>query len=215
MMRRPYARFFFSVEGETEKWYLEKLQELINRNEMRSHNAVFKIKRCRPVSFAKGLAVLDDVKINHFFDYESVEEENGFRQILGDMDKAENLGKSVKYFPCYSNLSFELWIVLHKTDCRKNLADKKDYLPLINKVFGVKYQGIKEYKEEANFKNLLNSITLEDVKSAVSRAEKIMKDNNENKKAVQFRHRKYYQDNPATEVGTAVADILWRCGLYP
>lgn len=171
--------FFFSVEGETEKWYLEHLQKIINENKCRSHNAVFKIKTCLPVSFVKSHNFFCDTQICHFFDYESIEEEGKFKQILENMSQAEKLGKSVKYFSCYSNLTFELWIILHKIDCNTNLMDKKKYLFFINKAFKTNYQSLVEYKKERNFKNLVKSITLKDVRDAVSRAKKIMQNKSE------------------------------------
>ncbi|MCR5762360.1 MAG: RloB family protein [Treponema sp.] len=76
------------------------------------------------------------------------------------------MGKSIKYELGYSNIDFELWIILHKKDLFGSVGSKSQYLKNINQIFGTKYEGLKEYKEEKNFKQILSQITLEDAKVA-------------------------------------------------
>ena len=58
-------------------------------------------------------------------------------------------------------------MVLHKTGCMQLLADKTCYLSLINKAYGTKFQSLRDYKQEKNFKSLLNLLNLNDVYKAV------------------------------------------------
>ena len=66
--------FYFSVEGETEDWYLQWLSKSINI----SPQAKFKVSFDRkiekdPLSRAKGISVLGKTEIFHIFNRESEE----------------------------------------------------------------------------------------------------------------------------------------------
>ncbi len=79
----------------------------------------------------------------------------------------------IKYKLAYSNISFELWILLHKTNCFQSFISNKGYLKLINSNFNQNYSRLREYKKEDNFKRLLNNLNLDDVFQAIIRAKKI------------------------------------------
>ena len=70
--RKPTNKYYFSVEGETEQWYLKWLQDTINNTE----KAACKVSidcpvRKNPLKHAKSLTVTRKIEIYHFFDYES------------------------------------------------------------------------------------------------------------------------------------------------
>ena len=72
--RKPTNKYYFSVEGETEQWYLKWLQDTINNTE----KAACKVSidcpvRKNPLKHAKSLTVTRKIEIYHFFDYESDE----------------------------------------------------------------------------------------------------------------------------------------------
>ena len=71
---RQSAKFYLSVEGETEKWYFEHLRDLVNA----SSDARYKLAlRCdvekEPLAMAKRLAVPKGARIDvwHVSDFES------------------------------------------------------------------------------------------------------------------------------------------------
>ena len=116
--RKPTNKYYFSVEGETEQWYLKWLQDTINNTE----KAACKVSidcpvRKNPLKHAKSLTVTRKIEIYHFFDYESDEplHVKGFQEALDNMKKAEKIGKQIKYKSGYSNFTFDLWIILHMT----------------------------------------------------------------------------------------------------
>lgn len=159
---------------------------------------------------------MQDIQINHFFDVESTEPEyeTRFKKVLDNLKNAEKLGKSVQYYPAYTNLTFELWMILHKIDYNTSVSDRKSYLSGINKAFNVNYQGLKEYKEEKHFKQILNQISLDDVKAAVQRADKIMQENkNRGYKPKSHLNYSWYAENPSTELGSIIGKILLECGV--
>ncbi len=70
--KKTTKKYYFSVEGETEQWYLKWLQDTINNTEQ----AVYRVSidcpvRKDPVKHAKCLNVTQKVEVYHFFDYES------------------------------------------------------------------------------------------------------------------------------------------------
>lgn len=74
-VRKLNKKYYFSVEGETEYWYLKWLQDLINKTE----EATYRISidcpvRKNPLKHAKSLTITRKTEIYHFFDYESDEE---------------------------------------------------------------------------------------------------------------------------------------------
>lgn len=114
--RKPTNKYYFSVEGETEQWYLKWLQDMINSTE----ESVCKVSidcpvKKNPLKHAKSLTVTRKIEIYHFFDYESDEpiHVQGFQDVMDNMKKAEKLGKQIKYKSGYSNFTFDLWIILH------------------------------------------------------------------------------------------------------
>jgi len=73
-MIKEAIKFTFSVEGDTEKWYLEWLSRAINDSTTATFKASFDCKIEKdPLSRAKGLSVLVKTDIVHIFDRESEE----------------------------------------------------------------------------------------------------------------------------------------------
>lgn len=209
-------KYFFSTEGETEIWYLKRLEELINSSPNSTCKVSFNIRKDSPRSFVKKISILNKVVIFHLFDVESVEPkyEKRFIGVLDNMKMAEKLGKNITYIPVYTNLTFELWIILHKMDCNGCVSDRKNYLHYINKIFNTNYEALKKYKEEKYFKQILNQISIEDVKNAVLRANKIMQENIRRGYTLnKYKNYSWYKENPSTEVGNIIAKILKDCGL--
>ncbi len=213
--RKTNKTYYFSVEGETEQWYLTWLQQKINECPTATHTVSIKSDvHKNPVSYIKSLSILSKKEIYHFADYESNDDEHvkNFLSVMDQMLEAEKL-KSVNYKFGYSNFSFELWIILHKADCFGRLTNRKDYLKKINDAFGEKFVSLTAYKQEDNFKLLLNKCTLDDVISAISRSKKIMENNiKAGYKQKQYKKFRYYDENPALMVHEAIEKILFETG---
>ena len=215
--RKSAKKYYFSVEGETEQWYLFWLRDLINNTE----EAAFKVAiDCKiekdPLKRAKGLTLTGKTEIYHISDYES-DEEYHVKQFMDAMDRmkqAMQLGKQITYKFGYSNYAFDLWIVLHKSDCYGSLGHRKQYLPYINRAFGEHFESMDEYKHEDNFKRCLAQLNLDDVRKAVERSEHIM-DQNEQRGYVLQRYKgfTYYKENPSLAVWEAIKLILTDCKL--
>lgn len=216
-MRKENRVYYFSVEGETEKWYLEWLQKTINATPSAQYNVKFDVKIQKdPLARAKGLNILGRTEITHIFDRESEEEVHvkQFQETLDRMKAAQSTGRQITYRLGYSNFAFELWIVLHKADCNGALANRYQYLAPLNRAYGENFENLEQYKHEDNFKRVLNKLTIDNVCEAIRRANKIMQNNKDfGYVQQQYKGYKYYKENPALSLGEQIEKIMKECGL--
>lgn len=217
MMRKETKKYYFSVEGETEKWYLDWLQKTINSITESKYNVKLDSKiQKNPLTRVKGMTLLESTEITHVFDRESEDDVHvkQFQETLDRMSDAEQLGKDIKYKLGYSNFTFELWIILHKMDCNGAKTHRKQYLPELNKAYDEKFEDLQEYKRENDFKRILKKLTIEDVISAVKRAEAIMKRNEKSGyRLQQYKEYSFYKENPSLSVWEIVDKILKECEI--
>lgn len=197
-MRRENRTYYFSVEGETEKWYLDWLQNIINTAPAAKYTVKLNSKiQKNPLARVKGLTILKETEITHVFDSES--EENfhvqQFQSTLDRMKIAQNIGKNVKYKLGYSNFTFELWMILHKTDCNGTLSHRNQYLAPLNRAYNENFENLDQYKHENNFKRVLGKLDLDNVRQAVQRSKIIMQRNAEaGHVPQQYKGYKYYRE---------------------
>ena len=215
--RKMNARYYFTVEGETEKWYLEWLRDALNADPRSKVKVVCSPKvQKNPVKWAKAKTNLDkSAKVFHVFDFEDEEpiHVKAFKDTLANMKKAGSLGRGFRYVSAYSNLTFELWMVLHKGDCPA-LAHRRQYLKPINDLYGEHFESLDEYKHEANFKRVLGKLTVDDAVTAVGRAETLAKRAEEHGlRKAQHCGYSYYLDNPATDLWIPVKQMLEEGGI--
>lgn len=217
MLRKKQSKYYFSVEGETERWYLEWLQKTINACSTSSSKVVFECPvQPNPLKMAKNIVITSKTEIYHLSDYESDEpiHVKEFQETMDNMKKACSVGKQIKYFFGYTNLTFDLWIVLHMSNCSASINDRKQYLSYINKAYGENFESMTDYKKEANFKRILNKLTINNVIDAIHKSEKIMKNNHDMGYTLhQYKGFKYYRENPSLEIHTVIKKILTECGL--
>ena len=210
-------KYYFSVEGETEKLYLKRLQSIINNTLESQYNVDLysKIEK-DPCSYVKQLSIINKTKVTHIIDKESEipSHKEEFKKNLDRMKEAEKL-KKIEYQLAYSNFTFELWIILHRSDCFNSLNDRKEYLSHINKVYNKNFQSLKDYKKEENLKKILDELNIDDVKNAVKRAKSITEKNSQEKKEKKEEYRGYifYNENPSLSIHEIIEQILKDCKL--
>lgn len=216
-MRKENAAYYFSVEGETEKWYLEWLQTAINGSGKARYTVKFDVKIQKdPVARVKSMTVLGKTEIVHVFDKESEEviHTKQFMSTLKRMKEAQRLGKNIKYVMGYSNFTFELWIILHKMDLNAPKGHRKQYLQPINAAFGERFENLDEYKQDTNFHRVLSKLSLEDVKAAIKRAEHITCSNEDGRfKQQEYAGYRFFSENPSLSIWQPIKKILTDCNL--
>ena len=209
-------KFVFTVEGETEQWYLLWLRDQINQCESRRYNVSIEAKvQQSPKKFYKTVNAKTTPEVYHICDVESNEpvHKEKFQNILSEMKEAKTL-KQITYRLGYSNYSFELWMVLHKRNCSAMLTHRRQYLEHINKAVGEAFEDLDQYKHEGNFRRCLGKLSLDDVREALQRADVICANNEKDGKVLlQYKGYDYYQDNPALSIHNAVRMILTECGI--
>lgn len=209
MSRKECRKYYFSVEGDTEKWYLDWLEDQINRNEKAKYSVklISKITK-NPNKMVKQTTILGDLEIVHVFDFEESQNETAFKNTLSAMKSAAKMKKKVKYRLGYSNYTFDLWILLHKSCLMGRKSHRSNYLSDINRCYKTEFESMAEYKEEAKFKRLLNCLTLEDVVSAISNAERIEQQNLRDFQKINHCGYEYFRENPSLSIHKYIKDIL-------
>lgn len=160
---------------------------------------------------------MDRIEIYHLSDYESDEPHHvkEFKDAMDNMKATKSLGRQITYKFGYSNLTFDLWMVLHKCDCNSELVHRSKYLSHINRAYGEKFRNMDEYKNEYNFKRCLSKLKLSDVVHAVERSKSIMQRNEENGYILhEYKGYHYYKENPSLLIWEPIEKILKECGLY-
>ena len=204
-----------SAEGQTEKCYFEWLQRQINADSTAKYHIKINCKvNQSPSSSAKMLPPFasEYCILAHICDVESKEKEHvdKFHNVIVALEDAKHRFPNYKLY--YSNFSFELWMILHKMECGTSLTDRKKYLSKINQAYRKEFKSLDAYKEAKGFSSCLACLTLEDVKHAVQRAQKLCTIYKANqKKFVCYKKVTYAEDNPYLTVGELVGNILNCC----
>ncbi len=124
------------------------------------------------------------------------------------------VGKQINYKFGWSNLTFDLWIILHKADCNGSVSHRRNYISHLNKGYGEKFENMAEYKHEKNFKRCLSRLQIVDVNQAINHSKAIMKRNKENGLTLhEYKGYKYYKENPALMIWEVIEKILVECQL--
>ncbi len=214
-MRKETKKYYFSVEGETEQWYLQWLQITINSDPTAQYTVKLDCPIQKdPLKHAKRLVTLGATEITHVFDYESEEQIHveGFTSVLDRMKEAERIGKDITYRHGYSNFTFELWITLHKVDCNGLLGHRRQYLSPINRAYNENFENLDHFKHEDNFKRVLGKLKLDDVRAAIRRAKSIMQNNQiVGLTLQQYKGYRYYRENPSLSIWETIEKILKDC----
>lgn len=215
MIRKENRTYYFSVEGETEKWYLDWLQSTINANATANYTVKLdSVIQKNPLVRVKRLTCIGKTEITHIFDKESEDDAHvkQFQETLGRMKKAQNIGKEITYHLGYSNFTFELWMILHMTDCNASLTHRSQYLKHLNCAYGESFESLDQYKQENNFKRILKKLSLDQVRDAISRSKQMMQRNADDGFVLQqYKGYKYYKENPSLSLWNMIEKILNEC----
>jgi len=113
--------------------------------------------------------------------------------------------KSGKYiYHAYSNVCFDLWLLLHKKDYSKSVYKNDGYVDEVISAYGLpKGTNIKNAKA---ISTILSQITLDDVRAAIQRA-RVLKESKDSNDAHKVNFTEYY-DNPDLSIHEFVSKVI-------
>ena len=223
MIKKESRQFNISVEGiNCEKMYFEHLAKLINSSDS-TYNLKVAPRKMSPMQYARRNAYkpvakrkdnkkLPYIHVQDIEDYYSEFHKNKFFGMIDEMREAER-EFGISYELGYSNYTFELWMLLHVADMDYSIQDRKAYLSPINRWFHRDFADLDEFKQEAAFQEILDEfVTLDSIRHAIRRAEKIVEQNAQGRKASEnYRGLTFYHDNPDVSVHEVVRLIFEVC----
>lgn len=164
-----YRKTYFCIcEGQQEMLYFKHLSNLLR--DLPKRSITFNTVKGKPYLVTKNQVEYDTAAV---FDFDFNEEE--FHKSIALCDKGPSKGKKKKTDPviwhAYSNVNFDLWLLLHKKCFNKTVFANNDYHAEIRKEYGL--GPTENIKNEKVMNKILNQISLADVKKAVERAEQI------------------------------------------
>lgn len=213
--RYPNEAPIITCEGETEVWYFNHLKKLINTTSACKLKLTYKPEvEIEPLKKAKSFRFLYKRSWYHILDKETCRQSDikVFNIRISDFKKIKKINKNAELALGYSNVSFELWLLMHKSNKTPVVHSAKGYWKDIKKVYKLDdIDTFDDYKSEKVFERVLKQITLNDVKAAIRRADKLQRDNaNINRHTNELNH---YEDNPSTSVHDVVKAIFESAGI--
>ena len=204
MINRNYRAF---CAGQQEKLYLEHLAQLLT---VRVPNSQLSCIIRFDCSIASPQQLYKERSSNQtticLFDFDNNQTE--FESSLQACIKCATKEKAV--FHSYSSMCFDLWLLLHKTDYTKSVYYPDDYIKNVISAYGLT-KGI-DIKNEDTIKVMIEQITIDDVKDAVIRAERIRRNAEQNGVPHIVAGKYRYYDNPDLSLQVFVRKLLELCG---
>lgn len=178
MKKREYRCYY---EGEQEKKYFEHISKKV-----REINPSISLKFKK----VNKLKVLDesstDVPKIAVFDYDLNQQE---------FEKKVKICKRTRIL--YSNLNFDLWLLLHKKQFGKTVIENDDYIDEIRREYNL--EATSDIKTASNISRILSQIEISDVKVAIQNAQEIMNKKLDSDKIYVKRNFSYY-NNPSMSI---------------
>lgn len=205
--RRPINRYLGACEGLQEKLYFAYLKQLIRGIANRSHDVEFDIINTHggsPLVVAKrayGAATGRNTRVAAF-DYDGK---------TADFAEALDYCRKNGIVTGYSNYCFDLWLLLHKRMHLRTITSLADYEDIIRVAYGLRADA--NIKEQATIAILLASITLDDVRAAITHAKGICVNNSANRQLQRTPGAMEFYENPDLSIHVFVERVLREAGL--
>ncbi len=194
MYRRNYLCV---VEGQQEQMYLKHLAKLLT--DFPKTVVTFNTSIGNAYKLTKSYEEYDKACLFDF-DFNKSEFENNLSICLS-LNKPK---QKYKIYHAYSNVCFDLWLLLHKTDYQRSVTSNDAYVEAVIKAYGLSSDT--DIKSAKSMEAILSKITLDDVKMAISRAKKI-KERKISTDAHKINNVEYY-DNPDFSLDIFIAEII-------
>lgn len=203
-----YRKTYLCIcEGQQEVMYLGHVASLIKKFPQRV--VTFNTMIDKPFRLKKRYEEYDRAA---FFDYDFNDIE--FKKNIELCEQMNNANKPTQRkqgqytYHAFSNVNFDLWLILHKEDFNRPVHMNNGYVSDVRRIYDL--GSSENIKSESVIKKILDQITLEDVKSAIQRASSIREGKMDTDKM--FIGSTVYYPNPDFSIHEFLKVILVNCG---
>lgn len=171
-MKQYRKNYLVVCDGKQEQMYLEHLAKLIKdfpRKVVKFNSFVDSPYRLKKRYEEYDSAALFDYDFNDVEFKKNIEFCDGFNKKLKPTKR--KTGKHV--YHAYSNVNFDLWLILHKANFCQSVSTNNAYVSEVRKIYGLGHMD--NIKGEDVIKKILDQVTLDNVKAAIKRADNIRK----------------------------------------
>ncbi len=166
-----YRRKYLCIcDGQQETMYLSHVAKLIK--DFPRKVVTFNTFEDSPYRLEKRYEDYDCAAVFDF-DHNDVEFKRNIEicDALNKKLKPSNRKEGRYVYHAYSSVNFDLWLILHKENYNKCVSKNDAYINDVRRIFGLK--ATDDIKNEDIIERILSQISLDDVKSAIRRAESI------------------------------------------
>lgn len=196
------------VEGQQESMYLNHLAKLVK--DFPKRVITFNISEGNAKELEKSYVEYDSACLFDF-DFNKTEFENNLLicQKLNNKNKPGKRKSGHFVYHAYSNICFDLWLILHKESYTK-IGYKNDcYVNDVIRIYNLDKGS--DIKSKDSIEKILNQISLTDVQQAIIRAEAIKSD--KQPADAHFINEDCYFDNPDLSIQVFTRYILEKAGI--
>lgn len=204
--KRPQLLCILGCEGKNQEClYFNKVQELVNMIEQRTHDLIFDYaepfggdpKCVVERTIKKSIGKTNKASV---FDYDGKTKK---------YEEAIDLAKEHQIVLGYTNYCFDLWLILHKENYTQTVKSQDGYVNELRKVYGLKKGANIKKKEQVE--KIVEQISMEDIRFAISNAEKMTSD----VKRIQNKtpQGSDYYDNPDTQLHIMLKGLFQKAGV--
>lgn len=161
--------FFCVCEGQQEQHYLTHIGRLLNRSPQRVVKFNCVVGNPHELTKKANYYEYDKVAV---FDHDM--NRKAFVRALELCDRLNSISrrrKQSQVFHAYSNVNFDLWLILHKRDYNRPVGSTDAYRTVVRDVYGLPSNA--DIKHANVMGRILEQISLEDVWAAIHRADVI------------------------------------------
>ena len=192
-----------AVEGFQEEKYFKHLASLIEEEPKRKYDVRFKLTNveggsplvvARKASNQQSAGKIDRIAV---FDFDLLPKE--YAQAIDHCKKNQVVA-------AYSNMCFDLWLLLHKTSYNKGVVKSEAYQEEVIQAYGLKKGD--NIKSEEIMEQIVSQITLKDVCYAVKRGNEIEETNKQFRTPLYTEKSIQYFENPDLNIHHFVKKVL-------
>jgi len=205
-----YRKTYFCVcAGQQEELYLKRVAFLLKK--LPERVVTFNTVMGQPSRLKKTYTEYDCAAL---FDYDF--NDVYFKNNIQICDKLNNENKQKKrksgknVYHAYSNVNFDLWLILHKEDYNRTVFKNDAYIPEVRRVYGLGNND--DIKNRNIICKILEKIELDDIKKAIERATKIREGKISDDKVVLG--STIYYANPDFSIHEFLKKVLIDCGEF-